>query len=939
MRYRFLTAPLLLASITTVVAEPTQRTLSIEDRVKAQEAIERVYWDHRIWPKDNPTSKPPLSAVISDGAIRARVEDDLRKSSALERVWHRAITGPQLQAEIDRMTRSTKQPEVLREIFAALRNDPLLIAETLARPILSERLIRNWYAHDERFQRTARQAAEDLLSKHPTIETVRKSGFLYTETRYLREASSAVSTSAVGTELRLGDAEWSALLGELTTQFGNTVTDETATLKPGASDRIRPSSSCAGLPTAEWSPLQESESAFYATAIVACSEDSVVTASVVSPKMNFESWWKSESKTVEPMNVVPTALYRPAETLASGCADDTWSPIAMSPIARSDHRAVWTGTEMIVWGGYGDPIVGYGFLNEGGRYNPATDKWMPMSAGPEVTSNAMAIWTGQEMVTCDGRYDPATDRWRAANILCGPAVWTGNEVIVWDGTNGSRYNPTDDSQTPVTSVGAPSPRAKFTLVWTGSEAIVWGGVDPTSAPLNTGARYSPDNDTWVSTSIGDGVPTPRFRHAAVWTGTKMIVWGRQFPDYEPGGRYDPSSDSWSPMSTNGAPEQTRSPTAVWTGTEMLVFGGGIDASGSSNVRGRYNPVTDVWNQITAQGVPSRRSLHTAVWTGKELIIWGGKDEGSGRGVALNTGGRYEPLSDSWIPTSVSAPVDAFFTGASGVWTGTELIVWGGYDPAYNVGSGARYFPATDHWIPMSLINGPVRDDEAYAIPSALAWTGEEMWVCGSYYAVSRYLPATDSWLQGPGGPCRGPTALWSGSELLASRSNVWSRYDPTIGSWANVNPAGAASTFTPAVWSGIELVAWGGGQGSRYEPSTDLWTPINATAAPAGGTTAVWAGDEMLVWDESTTGGGAVSPVDKLMESHDSQCASGGTSIESGSAVDGRRVDALGRIMPRHWRSVFTQPRFVEGYKHSGRPKVALLFVALGCASAWRLDR
>ena len=39
------------------------------------------------------------------------------------------------------MAQHTKQPEVLRELFAALGNDPFVIAECLARPVLAERLL------------------------------------------------------------------------------------------------------------------------------------------------------------------------------------------------------------------------------------------------------------------------------------------------------------------------------------------------------------------------------------------------------------------------------------------------------------------------------------------------------------------------------------------------------------------------------------------------------------------------------------------------------------------------------------------------------------------------------------------------------------------------------------------------------------------------------
>src|SRR6267378_2825475 len=117
------------------------RSLSFADRVAYQRAIEDVYWRHRIWPKERPDPKPSLDAVISQAQIEGKVEDYLRNSQALEDYWQRPITPDQLQAEMERMASQTKQPGVLREIFAALGNDPLVIAECLARPVLAERLV------------------------------------------------------------------------------------------------------------------------------------------------------------------------------------------------------------------------------------------------------------------------------------------------------------------------------------------------------------------------------------------------------------------------------------------------------------------------------------------------------------------------------------------------------------------------------------------------------------------------------------------------------------------------------------------------------------------------------------------------------------------------------------------------------------------------------
>jgi hypothetical protein len=114
-------------------------TLTFADRVAYQRAIEDVYWRHRIWPKERPDRKPSLDAVMSQATIEKKVQDYLRNLELLEQDWQKPITPEQLQAEMDRMAQHTKQPEVLRELFAALGNDPFVIAECLARPVLAER--------------------------------------------------------------------------------------------------------------------------------------------------------------------------------------------------------------------------------------------------------------------------------------------------------------------------------------------------------------------------------------------------------------------------------------------------------------------------------------------------------------------------------------------------------------------------------------------------------------------------------------------------------------------------------------------------------------------------------------------------------------------------------------------------------------------------------
>jgi N-acetylneuraminic acid mutarotase len=49
--------------------------------------------------------------------------------------------------------------------------------------------------------------------------------------------------------------------------------------------------------------------------------------------------------------------------------------------------------------------------------------------------------------------------------------------------------------------------------------IVWGG-----SSLNDGGQYDPIANTWTATTA-TGVPSGRLNHTAVWTGSRMIVWG------------------------------------------------------------------------------------------------------------------------------------------------------------------------------------------------------------------------------------------------------------------------------------------------------------------------------------------------------------------------------------------------------------------------------
>src|SRR5215475_14090121 len=132
-----------------VKARASYRALTFPERLSYQRAIEEVYWRHRISPKENPDPKPALYAVMSQAQLENKVRSYLRDSLILEDYWQQPITAEQLQAEMERMARDTKQPEVLQELFEALGNDPAVIAECLARPVLAERLIADLSTQDK----------------------------------------------------------------------------------------------------------------------------------------------------------------------------------------------------------------------------------------------------------------------------------------------------------------------------------------------------------------------------------------------------------------------------------------------------------------------------------------------------------------------------------------------------------------------------------------------------------------------------------------------------------------------------------------------------------------------------------------------------------------------------------------------------------------------
>ncbi|HEV8700526.1 MAG TPA: hypothetical protein VGV60_04545 [Candidatus Polarisedimenticolia bacterium] len=811
-------AAVLLGGEALHAAPATVRDLGFAQRLKAQEAIERVYYSHQI------DATAPFEAAVPRDVLARKVQTYLRQSAALERIWHTPVTATMLRSEAERLARDSRMPDRLRELYAALGDDPLLIQECLARPSLVNRLIRNFFESDGDIHRgaVARRSWDDWwTSVEPTLDP-----------GAVQAVASDASPLPVSSSCPVGDV-WE---------------------NGGMDDVPDPRSG----PRTVW------------------------TGSLLLT-------WGGHN-----------LLYN---LFGSGSrydpATDTWTPMSPigEPAGRYFHTAIWTGSEMIVWGGFAFPDGQ--LTNTGGRYDPVTDTWRPTStdSAPRARAEHSAVWTGKDMIVWGGTYglrtgglyDPATDTWRATSEVNAPegrhahtAIWTGSRMIVWGGESnsipvsgfdtGGIYDPVGDTWQSMSTFNAPTPRDRHTAVWTGEVMIVWGG-EIESGVQSSGGLYDPDHNTWMATSTVNAAPGDH-GHTAVWTGREMLVWGGYAAGgglAGAGGRYDPMRNSWKPMSTINAPSPRNEHAAVWTGDRMIVWGG-TELTGPTNTGGRYDPGSDTWTPTFAGDAARGRQGHTAVWTGNLMLIWGG---GAYPSLDLE-GGRYDPAIDAWSPIASAGAPPAAKYGHTAVWSGQEMIVWGGGSPDFD--TGGRYDPIGDTWRLLPTDGAP--SPRAY---HTAVWTGSRMVIWGgSHYdpptftrtyldTGAAYDPSTDAWTPtsnfGEPAGRQQHTAVWTGSRMLvwggASTTFMDSggSYDPAMNTWSTLSMTDAPSARAEhmAVWTGREMIVWGGqgvggfpNTGGRYTPSTDYWFAghLPTTNAPTGRwhSAAVWTGDEMIVW-------------------------------------------------------------------------------------------
>jgi hypothetical protein len=311
-------------------------------------------------------------------------------------------------------------------------------------------------------------------------------------------------------------------------------------------------------------------------------------------------------------------------------------------------------------------------------------------------------------------------------------------------------------------------------------------------------------------------------------------------------------------------------TAVWDGHEVLVVvtRGGPRAHCNESVVA-YDPSSDSWRRLSHVPKPDGcyEGSDKAVWTGHELLLSGISN------VA------YDPVDDTW--RHLPAPwVDA--GSPLLVWTGEQMIGWGGGCCDMQLADGAAYTLATNSsgMLPPSPLSGR---------HAAGAWTGKELIIAGNGYAGFRpggepnsahfadaaaYNPSTRTWRKLPSMPVgRGGgyytvtyAAVWDGTEVLVvGGTNGASEkplargvaYDPSSNTWRWMAPMKYPREGFVTGWTGSQLVVWGGigdqgaipPGGEAYDPTTDTWSAL--PEAPLRARTqavAVWTGSELIVW-------------------------------------------------------------------------------------------
>ena len=325
----------------------------------------------------------------------------------------------------------------------------------------------------------------------------------------------------------------------------------------------------------------------------------------------------------------------------------TWRQLAEPPIGgRREHVLVWTGVEMVVWGGFessDEPGAALGYVAHGAAYDPNADGWRLIPEAPiEGRDRPVAAWTGRELVVWGGyrdggsrarwladgaAWDPATDQWRElppapAGTLGTDAVggWTGDRFVVVTSTSAASWDPATDAWTSLEA--APVRQGWRTAAIADGRLVIIAFGDGASAQVE-GAVLDPGTGGW--TPIDVPLDLLAAGGNVVAAGDRVVVPHSEL-------QLDPVTAEWSAMARcEGAANG-----AAWTGRYLIGAYGAWDADA--------NACRDLPLAPFRKGEETRgREFAVGVWTGDEWITWSG---GTGSDIihVPNDGVAFRPAS-------------------------------------------------------------------------------------------------------------------------------------------------------------------------------------------------------------------------------------------------------------------------------------------------------
>jgi hypothetical protein len=331
-------------------------------------------------------------------------------------------------------------------------------------------------------------------------------------------------------------------------------------------------------------------------------------------------------------------------------AGTPWKRLAKAPIAgRVGAGVVWTGTEMVVWGGV-DPRRDRPDLADGAAYNPRTGTWRKLAPAPTGMHGVVesAVWTGTKAFfwTADwtsgdeGRaaalYDPRTNTWRS--LPRGPlggrqmssTIWTGTEALILSGVTGDGFpEPVGGAIDPNTGRWRLFPALNRLTglavgsVWSGHEAYLMGDRYQCTGehsrcenPRPVFLEYEPEHDRLRTLSL-DGAPGAHLWPLA-WAAGRVLFTDSYDEDRLVS--YAPSSRRWA----EGARRQCRHQRGYWGEQSAWIEGRFVVGCARRAVQ-IYASRSDSWRTIrtTRSPLSSDRAGSAIVWTGEELIVWSG----------------------------------------------------------------------------------------------------------------------------------------------------------------------------------------------------------------------------------------------------------------------------------------------------------------------------